>query len=219
MRTMQAIGSLARGLRARYHEPAVCMNSQPYIQRRERTCTNYRPNSHAELGFDFGTTVPSWSALFLAYAASVRTVSRIDRRKRVRRVIAYLGRSLVRPHEALKWAYAVACCVEEGIVRLRPRLILKPYRHYVSRAFDWRDRKTLILTHYREEPLLLTPTALEALRTGRMLPVWRYDPEPSLGCGRLVLGLERTSRFDREGELLLSPVSYTHLTLPTICSV
>lgn len=142
--------------------------------------------------------------MLYSYAESLLTVFQIDRRKNLRRVLSYLCRGIFRPLAALRWAYTLRCEIDTAIQLIRPRLILKPYRRYINRHFDWNDRTTLILAHYREEPHLFAAEVMERLGCGLTVTFWRHDAEMSGSPIDFRLTLERTSRFDREGELLLS---------------
>lgn len=136
-----------------------------------------------------------------AYIESVGLVLRIDRSKRWRRVLVYLLRGLTRPAEALQWAHSLKAHVDAATLAIHPRLVLKPYRRYMNRHLGWKDRTAIIIDHYREEARLISSHVLDRLALGLPVTFWHQDAQ--LGSA-LLFALERTDRFDREGELLLS---------------
>jgi uncharacterized protein VirK/YbjX len=148
--------------------------------------------------------LPSLSivAVIASFWLSVTRVSRICTSKRTWRTICYLAKCAARPLASLRWIVALERSPLQQFLDRQPRLLLKPYRPYISRQYDFQRRTAALLNHYALAFSLCPAGTTMDMLAGRTHALAEIIGKN--GIDRYQLTVAKTDRFDREGELILS---------------
>jgi uncharacterized protein VirK/YbjX len=146
----------------------------------------------------------AWSALPLisSYWRSVKRVFSISRNKRAWRTLHYMARCAAYPWATLHWLDSLDRSRLNGALDQQPRLLLKPYRPYVSKRYDFRRRSSVLLDHYAFAAKLEAEGRFVELLGGRTQSLAAIMGKRSTQCYQL--SISKTDKFDREGEVILS---------------
>lgn len=133
---------------------------------------------------------------------SLSAVASIDIERRIWRVVRFLARCAMRPSLSFSWISAIYSSQLSEFIHANPRILLKPYRHYICRHFSFAQRVDAILGHYEMATERMSAPIAHGLLAGSAFTVAQIVGKP--GAERYNVTLVKTGKYDREGELCLS---------------
>ena len=134
-----------------------------------------------------------------SYLRAIGDLWRLDGNRRTARIARFLLRTGKNPVALFRWLDLIHHRPELKFWSTHsPRLFIKPSRHYISRAYRFRERATRIESHYVLLDSLVSRVTIEALATSQLIPLAEFYGK----SGDLYqIVIRKTDKFDREGEL------------------